>query len=271
MSEAQLISWLCWREKGSPKTRVLLSMPVSIRTIDRILRNEGLFGRVAKHKYPFTPEHIRKRLSFVNGYSWMTEADWEKVVFSDEKTFWGHGFCGQVFCRRPVGETLNPRYTVPSIPHPVKIGCWACFSARGVGYCYLFNETMDGALMAHIVSTHVRSSAEDLMEFRPEEWWLLHDNDKKFGSDVVKRVIHNQAIKLLDFPPYSPDLNPIENLWNDLARRVEKRPARNWEELQDIVAEEWEKTDKELMRRLARSMPQRMQAVKHVEGWYVDF
>jgi transposase len=107
-----------------------LHLDLSIRTIDRILQDQGLFGRMAKHKYPFTPKHIRKILSFLNGYSWMTEDDWEKVIYSDEKTFWGHGFCGNIYCRRPVGETLNPKYTVASIPHPVKIGCWACFSAR---------------------------------------------------------------------------------------------------------------------------------------------
>jgi len=44
------------------------------------------------------------------------------------------------------------------------------------------------------------------------------------------------------YVPYSPDLNPIENLWNDLARRVEARPAGTMEELQDVIAEEWAAT-----------------------------
>ena len=35
----------------------------------------------------------------------------------------------------------------------------------------------------------------------------------------------------MELPPYSPDLNPIENLWNHLKRRVEKKNARNTEEL----------------------------------------
>jgi hypothetical protein len=55
-------------------------------------------------------------------------------------------------------------------------------------------------------------------------------------------------------PPYSPDLNPIENLWTDLARRVEPFQCSSPEELQDIVAEEWKKTPKKYLRQLARSM-----------------
>jgi len=43
--------------------------------------------------------------------------------------------------------------------------------------------------------------------------WHLHDNDKKFKSKVVSRYCHDAGINNIDFPSYSPDLNPIENLW----------------------------------------------------------
>ena len=85
---------------------------VSSRTIDRRLQEAGLFGRVARHKRDYTPEEIRKRLSFAEGYEDWTAADWEKVLFSDEKCFYGKGFCGRTWVRRPKGEALNPKYCV---------------------------------------------------------------------------------------------------------------------------------------------------------------
>lgn len=110
-----------------------LFLDVSTRTIDRRLQDVGLFGRVAVGKRDYSAEEVRKRLSFANGYKDWTESQWECVLFSDETTFWGHGFCGQTYVRRPKGEALNPEYTVHKKAHPVKMGAWACFSAKGVG------------------------------------------------------------------------------------------------------------------------------------------
>src|SRR3954471_24891958 len=79
------------------------------------------------------------------------------------------------------------------------------------------------------------------------------DNAPKHKSYLVRTWLFNNGIQCIDFPPYSPDLNPIENLWADLARRVEEFQCETMEELQDIVAEEWKKTSKELLRTLVHS------------------
>ena len=60
-------------------------------------------------------------------------------------------------------------------------------------------------------------------------------------------------------------------LWADLARRVEQFQCEAMEELQDIVAEEWKKTDKEYLRTLARSMPERCQAVIDAHGDHTKY
>jgi len=68
-------------------------------------------------------------------------------------------------------------------------------------------------------------------------------------------------VDLLDFPPYSPDLNPIENLWSILKARVESRLARTTDEVERVLKEEWEALDTELLKSLAHSMPTRCAAV----------
>ena len=244
----------------------------SARTIDRRLREANLFGRVARHKKRLTDEQKRARLSFAQGYLHMTVEEWMKIMFADEKKFKGDGFMGQVWVRRPPGEADNPAYQVHKLPHPVKLNVWGCFCGRGLGYCYIFNENMDGKLLRKILGTHLKESAELHFEQDPPELWrLLQDNDPKHKSNLVLTWLFNNGISLLEFPAYSPDLNPIENLWNDIARRVEARPASTVEELQDAIAEEWERTSLAYLRKLARSMPKRCQAVIDAHGDHTKY
>jgi hypothetical protein len=254
------------------RIRRKLELDVSIDTIDRRLKEHGLFGRVAQHKKKFSAEEIRKRLSFAQGYKNWTVAQWMKVIFADEKIFWGEGFWGQIFVRRPKGEAMNPDYCVDQDPHPVKVSVWGCFSGKGLGYCYIFNENMKAKLLQGILGTHLVESAELHFDIEnAEKWWFLQDNAPQHKSVLVRTWLFNHGIQCIDFPPYSPDLNPIENLWADLARRVEKYQCHTMEELQDIVAEEWKKTPTDYLAKLARSMPKRCQAVIDANGDHTTY
>lgn len=249
-----------------------LDLSVSRITIDRRLQEAGLFGRVAQHKRDYSGDELRKRLAFAEGYKDWTAEQWSKVLFSDEKCFYGMGFCGRKWVRRPKGEALNPEYTVDQRAHPVKVNVWACFCAKGQGYMYCFNENMDAALMKHILEENLIPSAELHYSFAPpEQWYFLHDNDKKFRSNLVTKTLHELGVTTLDFPPYSPDLNPIENLWAIMARAVEARPAETVEELQDVIADEWDKVDKAILQKLADSMPRRCAAVIEAKGWHTKY
>jgi transposase len=249
-----------------------LQLDVSSRTIDRRLQEVGLFGRVARHKKKFSEDEIRQRLSFAQGYKGWTAEQWMHVFFADEKIFWGEGFCGQVWVRRPKGEALNPEYCVDQNPHPEKVNVWGCFCGKGIGYCYIFNENMDGSMLKGILGTHLVESAELHYDVEhAEQWWFLQDNDPKHKSALVRTWLFNHGIQCIDFPPYSPDLNPIENLWANMARRVEMRPAATVEELQDVVAEEWAATPQDYLATLAQSMPARCQAVIDANGDHTKY
>jgi transposase len=113
--------------------------------------------------------------------------------------------------------------------------------------------------------------AQHKKKFSEEEKRKRQDNAPQHKSVLVRTWLFNHGIQCLDFPPYSPDLNPIENLWADLARRVEKFQCSTMETLQDIVAQEWAKTPKEYLRKLARSMPERCQAVIKAHGDHTKF
>ena len=138
---------------------------------------------------------------------------------------------------------LKPEYCVDKKAHPVKVNAWACFTAQGLGYCYIFNQTLDSNLLKNILSTHLLESAHLFFsQDPPQQWWFLQDNDPKHTSKQIRSWLHNNGISCIDFPTYSPDLNPIEHLWNDVARRVEIKQAETVEQLQDTLAAEWATT-----------------------------
>ncbi len=140
------------------------------------------------------------------------------------------------------------------------------------GYSHIFNENMDAALMKEILAANLLPSAQLHFSFDPPEaWFLLHDNDKKFTSRLVQGFLHEKGVTTLDFPPYSPDLNPIENLWAVCARQVEQHECDTMEKLQDVVADVWKALDGDTLRKLAHSMPQRCAAVIEAEGWHTKY
>ena len=134
--------------------------------------------------------------------------------------------------------------------HPVKVNVWASFCAGGQGYCHIFNEKLDKHLYKRILSDNLLPSAALHFNFAPpalEQWYFLQDNDPKHTSGVVTKWLHEHGVSTIDFPPYSPDLNPIENLWGVMARAVEQHACDTMEELQDVVAAEWDKVNADYM------------------------
>jgi hypothetical protein len=237
---------------------------VSARTIRRTLDEHKLFGRKARKEYPFTSVHIRKRLSFGNGY--MNRHNWNDVLFSDEKTFELVGGSSQQWVQRPEGQAFNSEYVTNKQPHGKKVHIWGCFSANGMGEFELFTDNLDGTLLKKILTRHLVSSANKL--FGTNHWWYLQDNDPKhrYRSDVVKTFLFRNGIQCLELSPYSGDLNPIENLWSDLNRRIESHFSQTINELQNAIETEWNNTSALLLSKLVASMTKRCTAVVNNHG-----
>ena len=76
----------------------------------------------------------------------------------------------------------------------------------------------------------------------------------------------------MDWPANSPDLNPIEHLWDLLKRRLQSRPqAPDLQTLGENLREEWNAFPQEIIRSLIQSMANRCAEVRRNRGGHTHY
>jgi len=254
---------------STPKElRRQLQLPLSARTIRRRLDEHGLFGCVTREEYPYTDEHLRARISFGHGYGNWSVDQWDTVLWSDECHIY-LGPHGQEWVQRPIGAAYEQKYMTRTILDPPSLSFWGCMSGRGIGALHIYTGDLDAERYTGVLGTHLLSTARRL--FPSGQWWFQQDNASFHTGSVASRWFATRGIDLIDFPVRSPDLSPIENLWANLKRRVEKRNARDVIELSRHLKLEWSATDPVVLSHLVHSMPRRCQLVVQNEGHKIKY
>ena len=64
---------------------------------------------------------------------------------------------------------------------------------------------------------------------------MLLDNMKSHHAKAVKALLDNSHVQVVNLPPYSPDLNPIEKLWSKIKALLLKFKARTFEALPHTI------------------------------------
>ncbi len=103
---------------------------------------------------------------------------------------------------------------------------------------------------------------------------LYGDADLIFKQDLApahtakgtKSWFNDHGVTVLDWPANSPDLNPIENLWGIVKRKMRDTRPNNADELKATVKETWASIPPQQCHKLITSMPRRIEAVIKAKG-----
>jgi len=103
---------------------------------------------------------------------------------------------------------------------------------------------------------------------------LQQDNATSHVARVNLEHLRNHNVDFIDdWPSKSPDLNPIEHVWDNLDRRVRRRlnPPNNVNELRAALLEAWNNIPQADISKLVLSMRHRCQAVRIAHGGHTRY
>jgi len=106
-----------------------------------------------------------------------------------------------------------------------------------------------------------------------EGFYLMQDNATPHTARRTAAFLETEGIDTLEWPSRSPDLNPLENLWDGLKRSVNKRikPDTTLQQLRRIIIREWDKLGQDDIRCFIRSMRRRVVAVIEANGGHTKY
>ena len=173
---------------GAPKIKEQIAQnlkrDLSLSTVKSRLRENKLFGRVARKKPFVSKRNLVSRLKFAKQHVHKDLCFWQNVLWTDESKFNRFGSDGKQYVRRPQNQELSPRYTLKTIKHGGgNVIVWGSFSWCGVGPLHRIQGTTDQHMYKEILENVKLPYAKENLSL---VWKLQQDNDPKHTAKSVK-------------------------------------------------------------------------------------
>lgn len=244
---------------------------VSVSTIRRRLRRGGLRARRPAVRPPLTPRHRRARLDWVNGHLRWGAGRWSRVLFTDESRFKLHFNDGRI----PVYRRQGERYVDANVVEHDHFGggsvmVWGGISMTGRTDLVVVDGNLTGQryrdeILAPVVLPFLRAM--------PGQAVLQDDNARPHRARIVTAWLQQNRVNRMEWPALSPDLNPIEHVWDMLGRRVYARvpPPANLDQLRNALLQEWQNIPQRQLGYLVRGMRRRCDACARARGGHTHY
>lgn len=192
-----------------------LNLPVTTVTIKNVLKEDGIRNRVACEKPFLTLLNQIKRLRFALKYQHWTTTEWQQVSFLDEKTIQTYRN-GRVFVKRNTRFDTDNLATTEKQNSKNKVNLVGVISHKGPNKLFSVSTNLTGEEFAQLVNTKIKNEIRGT---------LLMDN-APIHNKGIKDLLESFIKVLVDFPPKSPDINIIENVWSLLQRILQIADAQ---------------------------------------------
>jgi DDE superfamily endonuclease len=238
-------------------------------------------------------ENVTKRLDWALRYKDWTIEDWKRIIWSDESSIWIGVNPRRQWIIRPPGERLDKKYVKKTFKsQQVKVMVWGCFTGERLGPLIVCEEGGIGAdEYEEILYDGLFSLIDDLLE-PPEDpgtiqvvtnntFVFMQDNAPCHKVMAVLEFLEENHVPVMEWPPQSPDLNPIENLWVQFKAAFHERfltmfnhPSKSLEaryRYGEVLQQVWYELGQGLIDALIESMPRRVQAVIEAKGGWIKY
>jgi transposase len=261
--------------KDTRATLAALSTPsksglkLSKTTVRKVLKRNGKARRRARRKPYLSKVHKRRRVIFGKAEK---RRNWRRVCWSDEATF-EIGYDGRNWwVTRAPGEEYLEKNLKPSFKSGrTSVGVWGCFMDTHLGPLVILPK---GARMnqrrytEEILKPHFVPFYNKMRRKYGKEVVMQEDGAKYHFAPIPAAYKNSHKVQRLEWPPQSPDLSPIENLWKRLKDRISARRhrIRSIEEMEIALQQEWARLEEEILDGLMESMPKRIDEMLKNKG-----
>ena len=141
---------------------------------------------------------------------------------------------------------------------------WAYITSKGVGKIFKVTGNMNSSKYCQVLEdVFLNGMCEQNLNLN--NYVFVQDNAPCHKSSLTKKWLAEQNIKCIDWPPNSPDINLIENVWHILKIAVRRRDSEitNKDDLWKIIQKEFYKIKPDYIRKLYISLPRRIKSLKN--------
>ena len=228
------------------------------------------------------PQNVDARLAWAEKYKYWTYEDWAKVIWSDECSVErGSGKRREWVFRTPAQKWDKAMIQATLKGKDVKVMVWAAFWGGGVSELYPLERDWEAKKMGYSVNSYIDVLDQNLVGFYEPGQIFMQDNAPIHTAMKVRLWFETHGVEVMEWPPYSPDLNPIEHLWYRLKELIYKHHPelmqvggnndKVCEAMIQAMKNVWPEIGRQLMDDLIDSMTTRINAVIDAQGWYTRF
>ncbi len=137
-------------------------------------------------------------------------------------------------------------------------------SSAGVGPLWFLKTNVTAPVYQEILEHFMLPSADQ--HFKDADFIFHQDLAPAHTAKSTKSWLNDHGVGVLDWPANSPDLNPIENLWGIVKRKMRNKRPKNADELKATVKETWASIPPQQCHKLVTSMSRWIEAVIKAKG-----